>query len=219
MPQKPLRFYFLLAWVSIMPIIGSLIISSLLYLNPEIINSNSYHDLFLYTAIATILMSLALCPTTFISIISGFLIGWISVPLVISSYLIASTLGYLIFSRIDNDSLLNHIQTKPKLNEFFNRLVHRQFKLVVFSRLSPILPFAIMNVTLSALNVSFRNYITGSFIGMMPRTILSIYIGIESKDITQSIKGGDWDISKIVILVSLLLISSWGLKTVVKKVK
>ena len=49
--------------------------------------------------------------------------------------------------------------------------------MVLLTRLSPISPFIILNYLLSVTRVSFRDYLLGSLIGMIPGTVLFVYIG------------------------------------------
>jgi uncharacterized membrane protein YdjX (TVP38/TMEM64 family) len=51
------------------------------------------------------------------------------------------------------------------------------FKLVLLVRLSPLFPFNILNYVLSLSNVSTRDYVAASAIGMLPGTALYVYLG------------------------------------------
>jgi uncharacterized membrane protein YdjX (TVP38/TMEM64 family) len=51
------------------------------------------------------------------------------------------------------------------------------FKVVLLTRLSPISPFIVLNYLLGLTKVSFRAYLAGSLIGMIPGTVLFVYIG------------------------------------------
>lgn len=214
MPKQPIRFYMLLAWVSIMPVLGSLTISSLLFLDTIPLPTGFDLQLLLTIIVMIVLMSFALAPTTFLAIVSGFLLGWKAIPVVLVSYVLAAAFGFQIAQFINQDSLMTYVKSSEKRKTFFLKLQGKDFLLTIFSRLSPVLPFAVMNVTLASLQVNFRKYLLGSIIGMFPRTIISIYIGVESENITSSIEGGEWNLTKIIVLTSLLIISSWGIKKV-----
>jgi uncharacterized membrane protein YdjX (TVP38/TMEM64 family) len=51
------------------------------------------------------------------------------------------------------------------------------FKIVVLVRLSPFLPYNALNYALGLTDVRVRDYVLGSFIGMLPGTFLYVYIG------------------------------------------
>lgn len=50
-------------------------------------------------------------------------------------------------------------------------------KLVLLLRLSPILPFNLLNYALSLTRVRLRDYVIGSALGMFPATVLFVYLG------------------------------------------
>ncbi len=50
-------------------------------------------------------------------------------------------------------------------------------KLVILLRLSPVLPFNLLNYALSLSRVRLRDYVIGSAIGMFPATVLYVYLG------------------------------------------
>ncbi len=59
-----------------------------------------------------------------------------------------------------------------------DRAVARQgFKIVLLTRLSPIFPFNLLNYAFGLTRVSFRDYVLASWIGMLPGTVLYVYIG------------------------------------------
>jgi uncharacterized membrane protein YdjX (TVP38/TMEM64 family) len=50
-------------------------------------------------------------------------------------------------------------------------------RIVLLLRLSPVLPFNILNYALGLTRVRMRDYVLGSFIGMLPGTLLYVYVG------------------------------------------
>ena len=50
-------------------------------------------------------------------------------------------------------------------------------KLVILVRLSPLIPFNVLNYALGMTRVRLRDYALGSFLGMLPITVLYVYIG------------------------------------------
>ena len=49
--------------------------------------------------------------------------------------------------------------------------------LVLLLRLSPLVPFDVLNYALSLSGVSLRTFVVASFIGMLPGTALYVYLG------------------------------------------
>ena len=50
------------------------------------------------------------------------------------------------------------------------------FKIVLLLRLSPLFPFNLLNYTLGLTNVSLRDYVLASWIGMLPGTVMYVYL-------------------------------------------
>jgi uncharacterized membrane protein YdjX (TVP38/TMEM64 family) len=51
------------------------------------------------------------------------------------------------------------------------------FKIVVLMRLSPLVPFNVLNYAFGLTDVKLRDYVLGSFVGMLPGALLYVYIG------------------------------------------
>ena len=69
---------------------------------------------------------------------------------------------------------------------------HEGFVIVFLVRLSPIFPFNLINYGLSLTAVRFRDYAIATWIGMLPVTVLYVYIGTAASDLGQLV-GGDLD--------------------------
>jgi uncharacterized membrane protein YdjX (TVP38/TMEM64 family) len=164
------------------------------------------HWLF-FLIIVTLSMSLSLIHTTFISILGGYFWDWASLPYIILSYLCACCIGYYLGRLLDNGALMKNLMSSEKAALINNELRKNEFNIIVFSRLSPILPFGMMNLILSYLKTDFKKYLMGSFIGMLPRCILFIFVGLETHELVYALKG-QVDTSLVRIVVILLLIGS-----------
>jgi uncharacterized membrane protein YdjX (TVP38/TMEM64 family) len=59
-----------------------------------------------------------------------------------------------------------------------DRAVGREgLKIVLLTRLSPIFPFNLLNYAFGVTGVSARDYVIGSLIGMLPGTLMYVYLG------------------------------------------
>ena len=57
------------------------------------------------------------------------------------------------------------------------------FKVVFLTRLSPAFPYNVLNYALGATRVSFWDYATASFVGMIPGTLFFVYMGTLAGDL------------------------------------
>ena len=199
----------LLIWMTIMPMICSAIITVLAVKYEAIIRDFSIFHWTLYFLAVTITMAVALTPTTFIALLSGYFLGWHSVPFMLISYLAASGIGFFLAKYIDQGKFLNSISQLPKVSNFIQAINSTQLSFIILCRISPILPFAIMNVVLSIMRVNIINFLWAGFIGMLPRTLLFIWIGSAAKQLIEIVSAGDNRYHQIAFTV-FLLISVFG---------
>lgn len=162
-------------------------------------------------------MGFALTPTTFVSILSGFLIGWNSIPAVIISYLSASLVCFLFAKKLDGGKFIKSLQGIKSINQTLENIKKEELKIVILSKLSPILPFALSNVLLSISKVSIGNFLIGGLIGMLPRTLTSIWLGISAQNIQQIIEGKVENSYTHWVVIVLAIISVFGLARIFKK--
>jgi uncharacterized membrane protein YdjX (TVP38/TMEM64 family) len=60
----------------------------------------------------------------------------------------------------------------PQVQDLARRLKDRSLLTIIFVRAFPVAPFLVVNVTAGALRVRFRDFLLGSFLGLIPGTIL-----------------------------------------------
>ena len=75
------------------------------------------------------------------------------------------------------------VARNPKFQAIDRAIGEQGFKIVLLLRLSPVFPFNLLNYALSLTNVSFRDYFLASWIGMLPGTVMYVYVGKAAKDV------------------------------------
>lgn len=121
--------------------------------------------------------------TTFTCMASGFLMGWQTLFYIVPLYLMAQSLGYYLAQKIDNGSFISLLVKSKKSQHIMSNIEKGQTKLVFIARLSPILPFSLTNVLFGMLRFDFKIFTFAGLLGMLPRSILAIWIGINAKDL------------------------------------
>jgi uncharacterized membrane protein YdjX (TVP38/TMEM64 family) len=64
------------------------------------------------------------------------------------------------------------------------------FKIVLLTRLSPIFPFNLLNYAYGLTQVTLRDYVVASLIGMIPGTVMFVYLGSLFTDVAALAAGG-----------------------------
>ena len=63
------------------------------------------------------------------------------------------------------------------------------FKIVLLTRLSPVFPFVLLNYAFGLTRVRFRSYALASWIGMLPGTVMYVYIGSGLRSLADAAAG------------------------------
>lgn len=208
-----------LLWVTVIPSVGSLSSVPFLIKYSESLQNLSLSDHLvssIYLVLVTLLMGLALMPTTLVAGISGFIFGWAAFPFLFIAYNLASILGYTWGKKLGGESLDLILDKYPKGKNMIETKRDRMGELVFFGRLSPVLPFAVSNLTFSLLHVGLKKLVIFGSIGMLPRTIITFWAGTVGTDVysainQEGISGKAW------IFILLLVLSIWGIWRFFKK--
>jgi uncharacterized membrane protein YdjX (TVP38/TMEM64 family) len=196
-------------WVSFVPLLGSLLLSTR-YQELEQISVTGVGEQVLLVLALTLLVGLALLPTTFTALASGFFWGWTVFPHLVIAYLLANVLGYSLGKWLNADFRTILYARHPSLQEEIEKRIEQPAGLVFFVRISPLIPFAISNFLFASLGIPLSKIIRFGLPGMLPRTILAFASGMAAQsflDAQASLKDPqDW------LILGLLLVGSiWGI--------
>ncbi|MDJ1501023.1 TVP38/TMEM64 family protein [Xanthocytophaga agilis] len=204
--------------LGLLPLIGSSLTTYLVIKNLTSISQFDYIKWALFFFVTAFTMAFALTPTTLIALLSGYLLGWPALLPLCFSYLLASWMGYQTIGFLDNGSLLQFLAKRPGVNAFISKLQQGSLQVIIFSRLSPILPFAVMNAVFSLVKIPIRPFLWGSLWGMLPRTILSIWAGTQAYQLSILLEHPNQGLTWRIGLAGLTLISVLGLGYVIRQI-
>ncbi len=213
-----IRLFILLIIFGLLPTLFS---SSVLYFfqdKSDWLFSDTWSAFFCFYLLSIVTMSLALTPTTIIAIISGFFFGWQGLIGIMAAYIVACIFG-LKFGRFLYQNIIGEsIFQNQRLSRYLDRLHEQEFLLIFFGRLSPVLPFAMMNIVFGALQPKQSTYITASVTGAFPRTFLFFYLGMNATEIWSFAKSPTLEEGASLIPVILVVVSTVGLIWVMKRI-
>ncbi len=81
------------------------------------------------------------------------------------------------------------IQGNEKFKAIDDAVAGEGWKIVALTRLSPAFPFSLLNYGYGITKVSFRDYFFASWLGMMPGTVMYVYIGSIAGDAARLASG------------------------------
>jgi len=100
----------------------------------------------------------------------GFAIVWISASL-------GATAAFLVGRYLVRDWVARTIATNPKLQALDATVTREGWKIVLLMRLTPVIPFNLLNYAFGATRVSLRDYALASALGILPGTAMYVYLG------------------------------------------
>ena len=106
---------------------------------------------------------------------------------------IGSTLGacaaFLVGRTVGRDWVAKKVAKNEKFTAIDNAVGQEGFKIVLLIRLSPVFPFNLLNYAFGLTKVSFAKYALGSWIGMLPGTIMYAYFGAGLRSLADAAAG------------------------------
>jgi uncharacterized membrane protein YdjX (TVP38/TMEM64 family) len=109
---------------------------------------------------------------------AGFVFGVVGGSLcVIAGTTLGAALAFLIARRLLGERAARYVLEHPKLWLVSNELVPQGWKIVMLSRLVPFFPFKLSNYFFGLTSVSLRGFVGGTVIGIIPFSVLNVYLG------------------------------------------
>jgi uncharacterized membrane protein YdjX (TVP38/TMEM64 family) len=140
--------------------------------------------------VAYVPAALLFLPGSILTLGAGFAFG---VAAGTASVSIGSTAGAALAFLSGRTLARSFIESKVSGNPKFlaiDRAVGREgFKIVLLTRLSPVFPFNLLNYAFGLTKVSFRDYVLASWIGMLPGTLMYVYLGSAVKSLAELAAG------------------------------
>ncbi len=175
----------------------------------------------IYAAFA-LLLCFSILPNSFVAFLGGFFLHFAALPFMLLSYALAVSIGFWVAKQIDGGNFAASIAQLPQTRSLLANLRHSQWGLVILARLSPVLPFGIVNQILYSTGISFRVFVLASLVGVLPRLVLMIWLGSQAADLLLFQQGFSWQSWQQMVQLLLILFSlfgvSWLLKKAMKKV-
>jgi len=193
------------------PLLGSSSLLVLLYERQALLQHLSLGQSLLYFLAVSLTMALALTPTTFVAIVSGYFLGWAGLPGMVAAYALAAALGYELALRLDQGKLRGFLLSFPKASAVLGELHQQSWQLIVLTRLSPVLPFALMTFVLALVGVPRGRFLGASVLGMLPRSVFFYWLGTEASDVLALLRNPDQGTASKLLLIGLVVVSLLGL--------
>jgi uncharacterized membrane protein YdjX (TVP38/TMEM64 family) len=141
-----------------------------------------------YTAAAVLAV-----PGTILTLAAGFVFGVVfGVPLVSAGSVLGAIAAFLLGRFSARSWVAERVERSTRLRALVAVTRDDGFKIVLLARLSPLLPYNVLNYLFGVTAVRFRDYVLASWLGMLPATVLYVYVGSLTKTVT-ALTGGNLD--------------------------
>jgi uncharacterized membrane protein YdjX (TVP38/TMEM64 family) len=123
----------------------------------------------IYMAIYVAVVALSLPGALLMTLSGGLLFGWkIGIPATVLAATLGASLVYLIVKTSFGETLA--ATAGPWLGKLKDGFNDNALSYLLFLRLVPVFPFAIVNLAAALLGVPFRTYFVGTLLGIVPGT-------------------------------------------------
>jgi len=134
--------------------------------------------------------TVAMVPGAFLTMGGGYIWGILWGTVLIS---LASTSGaalaFVVGRYLARDKIREWTEGSMRA-QAIDRAVERDgFKVVFLMRLVPVVPFNFLNYLLGLTGVSFGRYVLASWLGMLPGTLMYVYLGAVAGELTELVGG------------------------------
>ena len=129
-------------------------------------------------------------PGSILTLATGFIFKVVIGTITVS---IGATLGacaaFWVGRTIARDWISRKVAKNEKFTAIDNAVGRQGFKIVLLTRLSPIFPFNLLNYAFGLTQVSFWQYALASWLGMLPGTVMYVYLGAGLRSLTDVAAG------------------------------
>lgn len=140
--------------------------------------------------VAYVVASIALAPAFLLTVAAGAFFGlWYGSLLVFLGATLGASAVYALASPLARSRFMGWIARDPRIAAARDAVVDDGVWIMLLLRLSPVVPFVLLNYALALSGVSFRNYLI-ALVGMLPAIVMYTYYGKVVGDIAVLAVGG-----------------------------
>lgn len=217
------RVAFLSAATAVIPIVNSTL---LLPFAPAVgywLRENWQTGIFVYLLVVCLVCGFALLPTNVIGILCGWAFGFsLGICLHMAAIVGASLISSYVLAPLAGNNFQEFLEHHKKAKKIYKALLknnsRRTTLIITLLRLSPAMPFALTNLLMAAARVPLSSFLTGTFVGMLPRSSAVVFFGATISELNFDEPFNIWMIvfGYIATVISVVIISYFSKKALAK---
>ncbi|UCF66907.1 MAG: TVP38/TMEM64 family protein [Acidobacteriota bacterium] len=140
-----------------------------------------------------VLATVLLLPGLILTLGAGFVFGlWLGTLLVSISSTLGAAAAFLLGRTVARRWIEARVRRHRRFAAIDEAVGREGFKIVLLTRLSPIFPFNVQNYAYGLTRVGFAKYVLASWIGMLPGTVMYVYLGSAAESLASlAARAGD----------------------------
>lgn len=150
-------------------------------------------------------------PGSLLTLGAGAIYGVVIGSLLVSvSSILGATAAFLVGRYVARSWIAKKIDGNARFSAIDNAVADEGWKIVGLTRLSPIFSFNLLNYAYGLTRVTFREYVLASWIGMMPGTVMYVYLGSLAGDLAsigaeteRATTPGEWALYGVGLLATI----------------
>jgi uncharacterized membrane protein YdjX (TVP38/TMEM64 family) len=147
-------------------------------------------------------------PGSVLTLGAGAVFGvmWGSIYVSIGSTL-GATAAFLVGRYLARNAIARKIEGNERFAAIDKAVANEGWKIVGLTRLSPVFPFTLLNYAFGLTRVKLGHYMLASWIGMMPGTVMYVYLGSLAKAASgeRTRTTGEWVLYGVGLLATLVV--------------
>ena len=167
-------------------------------------------------AVAFTIGAMVFAPRPPMCVVSGFVFGFIAVPVVLFASTLGSVLAFLLSRYLFRSRFLKIIERRPVWKAVVEAIDAEGWRLVGLFRLASLIPGTATNYLLGVTRIGLWPYTAATFVGLLPQIFLFVYIGtagqIALEDLSQSPL-------RVALVVVGLIFTAWAVLVVSRRTK
>lgn len=129
-------------------------------------------------------------PGSVLTLGAGFAYGvLVGVPVVWVGASIGAALAFVLGRTLLRDWIARRVASNPRFAAIDRAVGEQGLKIVLLTRLSPVFPFNLLNYAFGLTRVTLRDYVIGTVFGILPGTVMYVYLGSLITSLTELAAG------------------------------
>ncbi|WP_394990985.1 TVP38/TMEM64 family protein [Emticicia sp.] len=197
--------------MTVVPLLFSSVLTAIIINHENQIALFNWQNWLLITLICCLTSTFAFTPPTLLALIFGYFLGWNALIPLFTLNMAAIFLINMITMMLDGERFKSYLSDNKKVSAILENIRREELKVIFFTKLSPVLPFALTNFVFALSGAKLRNILLGGFLGMIPRTALAVWTGSQAKEIKRLLENPNEGNLQKVLIILLIIFSVAGL--------